>query len=130
MFFIVTLSIPILPAIFFPFKTLPGVVPCPMAPGALCLSDCPWVFGPPAKCQRLTTPANPFPFEVPVTLTTSPTLKMSEAFTWSPTLKSLSFSNLTSRKNLGAHFVFPMAPFKCPCSGLERFLIFLSENPS
>src|SRR3972149_895760 len=76
------------PAIFFPFKTLPGVVVCPIEPGALSLSDCPWVLGPPAKCQRLTTPAKPFPLEVPETEITSPLLKMSEAFIISPTLSS------------------------------------------
>src|SRR5579859_504087 len=40
-FLTLTLSFPILPAIFFPLYTLPGVVPAPIDPGCLGFVDCP-----------------------------------------------------------------------------------------
>ena len=57
------------PAIFWPFQTLPGVVPAPIEPGARWRSDWPCVFGPPWKPQRFTPPAKPRPFETPETST-------------------------------------------------------------
>ena len=65
-FFIVNCSPPYLPGIFFPLKTFPGVEPAPMDPGARCLSDCPWVLGPPLKCHLFTTPVKPLPFDFEV----------------------------------------------------------------
>ncbi|MCD5396675.1 MAG: hypothetical protein LRZ98_00685 [Candidatus Pacebacteria bacterium] len=53
---IVFLSDPILPGIFFPFHTLPGVVPAPIEPTSLsaCLFPCDLL--PPAKPHLLTPP--------------------------------------------------------------------------
>ena len=72
---LVTRRLPICPAIFSPLKTLPGVVPPPMEPGARERSDCPCVRGPPPKPCRFIVPAKPRPLERPLTSTISPRLK-------------------------------------------------------
>ena len=68
-------SPPMRPAPRMPLMTRDGSVPGPIEPGRRCFV-LPWVFGPPAKLYRLTTPWNPRPLLVPVTLTESPTAKI------------------------------------------------------
>ena len=73
----VTFLAPIWPAIFLPFKVLPGVVLLPIEPPCLKNSCVPWPPGAPENLCLLMTPAYPFPMETPVTSTKSPGLKRS-----------------------------------------------------
>ena len=50
-----------------PFQTRAGQADWPIEPGLRTLWE-PWVTGPRPKLWRLTVPAKPLPFDVPVTL--------------------------------------------------------------
>src|SRR6478752_7579890 len=63
------------PGIRFPLMTRDGSVPAPTEPGFRC-RVLPWVAGPPPMPYRCTTPWNPRPLVVPVTLTVSPAAKI------------------------------------------------------
>src|SRR3989304_3466589 len=68
-------SAPMWPGMRLPLITREGSVPGPTLPG-LRWRVLPWVAGPPAKPWRFTTPWNPRPLVVPVTLIHSPGWKM------------------------------------------------------
>nr|BBA18260.1 50S ribosomal protein L3 [Heterosigma akashiwo]BBA18399.1 50S ribosomal protein L3 [Heterosigma akashiwo]BBA18538.1 50S ribosomal protein L3 [Heterosigma akashiwo]BBA18676.1 50S ribosomal protein L3 [Heterosigma akashiwo]BBA18815.1 50S ribosomal protein L3 [Heterosigma akashiwo] len=75
-FEIVTFLFPYWPAIFFPGKTRPGVVPAPIEPGKRWFFE-PCVIGPREKLYRFCKPENPFPILRPVTFTNWPISKQS-----------------------------------------------------
>uniref|UniRef100_A0A0E0CF90 Uncharacterized protein n=1 Tax=Oryza meridionalis TaxID=40149 RepID=A0A0E0CF90_9ORYZ len=74
-FLILVLVPPILPGIFFPLYTRPGVVPAPIDPRALWLLE-PWVISPRLKLCLLMPPV-PLPMDLPEMSTRSPSLNMS-----------------------------------------------------
>ena len=65
----VTVALPIRPAIRMPLNTRPGVEQPPMEPGDRCLRCTPWPAPRPSKPWRFMTPAVPLPLLVPVTST-------------------------------------------------------------
>ena len=76
---VVTLALPIWPAIFMPLNTRAGVAHAPIEPGTRWLlwlpCDAPW----PEKLWRFITPAKPLPLLMPVTSTRSPAANTSAA---------------------------------------------------
>src|SRR5437773_7827329 len=73
----VTRTLPIWPAIRVPLNTRDGVAQAPIAPGERCFRSVPCDAPIPAKPWRFMVPANPFPFETPITSACSPGWNMS-----------------------------------------------------
>jgi len=73
-------TLPIWPAIRTPLKTRAASV-APIEPGWRTFIE-PWLSGPREKRWRLTRPWKPFPFEVEVTSTRSPSAKRSAFNSW------------------------------------------------
>ncbi|CAC13761.1 unknown; predicted coding region [Mycoplasmopsis pulmonis] len=123
-FWIVTCSCPRWPGIVIPLTTLfPEISPRePVCLTGLLPPPPPWDFGPIFWLCLLMVPANPLPFEIPVTSTNSPGVNI-DTSTFDPSSKPcislISFTNL-----FGVVFAFA----KCPISGFLCLDFFLSSR--
>lgn len=86
-FWVVTVSVPMRPAMRRPLNTRPGVAQAPIEPGLRWLRWAPCEALTPAKPCRFMTPAKPLPLLVPVTSMAWPASNVSTGSSW-PTVYS------------------------------------------